>query len=540
MSMGHNSVQPCPAGGCSVRILPPYWPHLGLAQPTRVQPAPLLSLVYVLRSRPRPHFSFHPSLVAPIAPDFSPFMLPVTRTTRANLSDKELVLITVIACGGIYYLLTLLYSGKSQVPLLVAVFLGSNMLSRSNLFTDLVKKAQPAVSKMMNDVAVSSAISAPAESSHKDNYSKFLALSDSSRIELLTAIRSLQSYKVNSKKSNDRRRKLFKLMSWRQQKLCDDVGYSKKLNKIDQCISQNQAVLNKIAQTAIENYGLTYSDLESVKNQTNSGNVSSSNYRVIEAMGHFVRDWSTSGESESEQMLAYINRQLNALIPPQSRAKTCILVPGSGLGKISHEIAKLDQWGAVHAIEFSGLMHICNQFIYQSKEKHQILPYIHSCSNFVTTKSQFRSVDILCATAKPPSLTLNHLDFRYFKIPNKEQYENVVVVSAFFIDTAENLIEYFDTIQELTQPSPKKNSIKNGYWINIGPLKYGSAAQVELNSDEIGKIRNKLGWKDIDASVTLNDREDQLAGYITDKESLWQGYYGLTKWTSSRVENERK
>lgn len=470
-------------------------------------------------------------------------MITLGRRARTNLSDKELLFTTIIACGGVYYLLTFLYSPvKSPVPLLVAVFLGSNMLSRSNLFNGLVKKAQPAVSKLMNDVTANNAITAPAKSSHQSNYDSFLALSESSKVELVTAIKSLQSYKVNSKKSNDRRRKLFKLMSWRQQKLCDDIGYNKKLNRIDQCINQNQLILNTIADLAIENYGLTYSDFDLLKNQPNNGNVSASNYRVIEAMGHFVRDWSTIGDSESKPMLAYIESQLEKLIPlAEARAKTCIIVPGSGLGRISHEIAKLNQWGAVHAIEFSGLMHICNQFIYENNDKkHDIFPYIHSCSNFVSTKSQFRSVDILSSIAKPASLTLNHLDFRYFAIPEKEKYENVVVVSAFFIDTAENLIEYFDTIHDLSTPSPKKNSIKNGFWINVGPLKYGSAAQVELNSEEIGKLREKMGWRDIDASVTLNDNQDQLAGYITDKESLWQGYYGLTKWTSKRVENAKR
>ena len=103
------------------------------------------------------------------------------------------------------------------------------------------------------------------------------------------------------------------------------------------------------------------------------------------------------------------------------------------------------------------------------------------------------------------------------------------MVTAFFMDTAENLIDYMDTINELTRG---KNGVKNGYWINVGPLKYGTAARVELNAEEFAHLRKKMGWQDIDNRISLD--ENQLVGYTTDKESLWQGYYGLAMWASER------
>ena len=140
----------------------------------------------------------------------------------------------------------------------------------------------------------------------------------------------------------------------------------------------------------------------------------------------------------------------------------------------------------------------------------------------------------------PETLHIHNQDFRHFKIPNRDSYKNIVVVTAFFIDTAENLLDYLDVIKNLTLPS---GNIERGYWINVGPLKYGTAAQVELNADELKDLRKNLGWKDYNSVYTIYDKlsagdKTGLVGYLTDKESMWQGYYGLNMFASGREENK--
>lgn len=340
-------------------------------------------------------------------------------------------------------------------------------------------------------------------------------------------------------------------MSWRQQKLCEEVGYTKKLRKIDTHIGKNQEVFNQIVETTKAHYGINYRDFSGPK--LLQQNTLSSNYRVVESLGHFVRDWSVEGSTEIEPMLAYIRDHLDQIIPKSEAQNTCIVLPGSGLGRVAHEVAKHRDYGAVYAVEFSGLMHACHQFVYELLklendekilENHQLSPYIHTCSNFVHTDSQFRQVNIPNGVKKPENLHVVLDDFRYFSIPEKDKFQNVVVVSVFFIDTAENLIDYFDVINQLTTPL-SRSSVKNGYWINVGPLKYGTAAQVELNADEIAQVRKKTGWKDVNVLHTLKEPNSPYCnngtlGYITDKESLWQGYYGLNMWTSAHKDNQRK
>jgi hypothetical protein len=397
------------------------------------------------------------------------------------------------------------------------------MISRTNLFAKLITNINPLLAKLKtkpNTFPNSSSVSAA-----------FLALNDDFKLELLSGIRSLKAYETHSKSANERRRKLFRLLSWRQQNLCQDVGYLDKLKSIDRLIDLNQQVLTQVADFSQNHYGLSYDDFHYLKNNSPSNQTSNSNYRVIEVLGHLKRDWCQG--NEIDPLLSYICRGLNKVIPPEKRGDTCVIVAGSGLGRIAHEVATLG-FGHVHAIEYSGLMHLCNQFIYANDKPLKIYPYVHSCSNFVDTESQSR-FDTINPVQKPNNLTLNLDDFRYFSVEDK--FQNVVVVSAFFIDTAENVIDYFDSMQKLTAPS-RNNAIENGYWINIGPLKYGTAAQAELNAEEITKIRHKMGWNDLDYKNGVNP--DELVGYITDKQSFWQGYYGVSQWTSQRKENKTK
>lgn len=443
-----------------------------------------------------------------------------------NMADRDIVLLAIVSASLIY--IALLYiSTTPRVPLLTAVFVGCNMLSRTLAFQGVMPKVVAAVNRTLN-------LNAPNVPSRNNNGNRRIdLLTDSSRDELLSAIRSLQAYSTEFRKSNERRRRLFKLMSWRQQKLCEDVGYLTKLKKMDTSVQTNQKLLSKVAEHAVDEYGVTYHDFQ--VNQT-SNNTSNSMYRVIEALSHFVRDWTDYGAKETSPMLKYIKTQLDAVIPAKERANTCVIVPGSGVGGVAHEIAKMG-FEAVHAVEFSGLMHSANQYMYSKNDRAKIFPVVHSCSNFSNSKAQFRLVDIE-PTTKPNNLHLHLADFRYFK--PEVTYDNMVIVTAFFVDTAENLMDYLDTMVNLTS---KSSGVKQGYWINVGPLKYGSAAQVELNSEEIAEIRRRMGWEDLDRTNSLEKPleygDNGLVGYATDRDSMWQGFYGLAMWLSKRKRDEK-
>lgn len=465
-----------------------------------------------------------------------------------SISDRQVFFLSVASFAGIYCFLRLLTPPNSQVPLLAAVFVASNMFSRTQAFRRTIVAIDQWYRLMQRRKFQ---FMASGDTGGFGGESPSSALLEVSKSELITALQSLDAYQENSKKYNERRRKLFKMMLWRQQKLCEEVGYTRKLKKIDSYISKNQSVFKLIVDSTKVHHGLSYRDFDVQKSQLQ--NTLATNYRVVEALGHFVRDWADSGTSEIDPMLNYIRDHLDKIVPADEVQDTCVILPGSGLGRVAHEVALHRDYGAVYAVEFSGLMHACHQFVYEKLkgphektygENHSLYPYIHTCSNFTRTDSQFRLVNIPNGIAKPENLQVVLDDFRYFSIPDDRKYKNVVVVSAFFMDTAENLIDYIDVINQLTTPL-NRSSVKNGYWINVGPLKYGSAAQVELNASEFAQLRKKVGWNDVNTLNTLEEPNSKychngVVGYITDKESLWQGYYGLAMWTSSHQENERK
>lgn len=312
-------------------------------------------------------------------------------------------------------------------------------------------------------------------------------------------------------------------------------------------IEANQHFLSSIAEIPIEKYKLADEDFKALeKENINKNSPSKANFRVLEALGHYVRDWSRESDRELKGILEFIKKQLEIIIPLEERKRTAIVIPGSGLGRIAHESAEIGKgselrFGSVHAVEYSGIMHLCNDFIYSddSKKKEQIyFPFIHSCSNHMNESSQFRPYHIYPKVNKPENLFLHHEDFRRFEIPDLVPYENVVVVSVFFIDTAANIMEYLDKIKHLTTSNFHKK-INNGYWINIGPLKYGSAPRIEFNLEEINKIKLKLGWKNINSLETIDSPEfdHKFVGYMTNRQSLWQAFYSLCMWSSARIEN---
>lgn len=340
----------------------------------------------------------------------------------------------------------------------------------------------------------------------------------SDRQDLINAVASFKSYRSRALSWNNRKLKNLKRISYEDFKQAKEIGYFEHIHNTDKAIETNAKLAKKIAEEAISRYGITELEQRSALYKDNS--------RVIEALCHFTRDWTELGDPELKPLFDYINTNINNSIPTaEERAKTVVVVPGSGLGRVAHELASMTpQFASVHSVEFSQLMYLCNEFVYSSKsESFKIHPFIHTYSHHVSEQNQLRSTSFKRITEKPGNLVNNYGDFRKFKVPDIEQYDNVVIVTAFFIDTAENLFQYFDGIEKLI-------GNKKGLWINIGPLKYGTAPKVEFSLEELRKLRKLRGWKDVDEPKPYGV---EISGYLTDTKGLWQGYYGLGRWTSS-------
>lgn len=108
-----------------------------------------------------------------------------------------------------------------------------------------------------------------------------------------------------------------------------------------------------------------------------------------------------------------------------------------------------------------------------------------------------------------------------------------VVITYFFIDTARNLLMYLDTIKMVLKPG--------GYWINLGPLLYGTAPFVQLSLQDIVKVAEAIEFEFLEtsdecgtptfANSTVRSIE---AIYGFDKEALTKNSYNAQFWVAKK------
>jgi carnosine N-methyltransferase len=157
-------------------------------------------------------------------------------------------------------------------------------------------------------------------------------------------------------------------------------------------------------------------------------------------------------------------------------------------------------------------------------------PFVDSLSHHLTTQDLLRKVT--APEVKPnPSVLLVEGDFT--TVFSKQQGEYDLIVTHFFIDTARNLISYFDTIHRLLK--------HGGYWINFGPLLYGTGPFVQLSLDEVVSVVERMGFEfqEIDVkcgNISLDEKKVRWseAEYGFNGRALAKNAYKAQAWVARR------
>lgn len=374
--------------------------------------------------------------------------------------------------------------------------------------------------------------------------------------ELRQTLFHLKSYRDACIRNNNVKLSRFKELNERQRIQLIDIGYIKKIQEVESSINRDSNVVDKIVKTTLHQL---YKDNKKDNESSNymrliielaqslgydldsNGEIISSHkkkwhgttsqdiplMRISESLSHLCRDWSPEFQYELNPITEYIESQLQ-LIPNINSERNLLVIPGCGVGYIPYHLSKKFPKIQVESIEWSNLMYICNQFALNCKEDIELSPFSQYYSNQIDWKDQTRSIKIPLKKVTIDNMTLKPLcgDFRNY-IPNKTNtlIDNIIVVSVYFLDTAENVFEYLETIESLS-----KYCGKELHWINVGPLKYGTKPMVHFTVDELRQLKPIRGWEDIDSKVS--NKQVDLNGYVTNTESLYQGYYGLYKFHS--------
>jgi carnosine N-methyltransferase len=188
--------------------------------------------------------------------------------------------------------------------------------------------------------------------------------------------------------------------------------------------------------------------------------------------------------------------------------------------------------------EWSMYMNVAYRFLEtygRHVDEQTVFPFVDSWSHHATSGDQQRRLTFPDAPVNTSQVLLVEGDFTTVFNIEKSTVEYDVIVTYFFIDTARNLISYFETIKRLLRPG--------GFWINLGPLLYGTAPFVQLSLEEIlVVIEQGMGFKLIDTQSDLCGQptfpgkavRGMEAVYGFDDRALTKNAYQVQFWVAQR------
>lgn len=160
-----------------------------------------------------------------------------------------------------------------------------------------------------------------------------------------------------------------------------------------------------------------------------------------------------------------------------------------------------------------------------------IHPFIDGMSHHATTSDMFRGLSIPFSLPNP-SVLLVEGDFNSAFNGQEGQFD--ILVTHFFIDTARNLMAYFDTIHRLLKPG--------GKWVNFGPLLYGTGPFVQLSLDEILAVVEEMGFQfeDLDdacGQLTFEGKKvrSKQSEYGFNRKALTRNAYLAQAWVVKKL-----
>ncbi|EFQ31591.1 hypothetical protein CGRA01v4_01450 [Colletotrichum graminicola] len=354
------------------------------------------------------------------------------------------------------------------------------------------------------------------------------------RHRLLEALFGFGRYKERHMAEIGRWKGFYKHVSKAQKAVLEKtIGYSRKFEIAEQLLDLNQGLCNEIVETALKFYGVTQKELADHSKAKDDAGQPADRVSASQALKHFVRDWSTAGTGERGDAFPCILNELTALFPDRSSRNIKALFPGSGVGRLGHEVAALGGF-EVTVNEWSMFMNLAYRFLeaHPRPGSRALHPFVDSWSHHATSADLFRGVSFPDQTVNASSVLLVEGDFTTAFKAEKGRYD--VVVTHFFIDTARNIMSYFDAIHASLKPG--------GYWINFGPLLWGTGPFVQLSLDEVVAVTKSMGFEYVDISekcgvVTLLGEKvrGKQAVYGFNEKALTKNAYLAQAWVARKV-----
>lgn len=314
------------------------------------------------------------------------------------------------------------------------------------------------------------------------------------------------------------------------------VNYKKKFDDIEELLYNNEVLCKAIIANAMAFYGIEQQELDSHIQEAKNANRLADRVSPSQTLKHFVRDWADEGSKERTDAFPCLLSTLHALsVTSSSTDPLRILLPGSGLGRLGTEISTNLPNAEVTLNEWSMYMNIGYRFLFSPDlsptDPATMYPFVDGLSHHATTANLLRAVTFPNALPNPNVLLVEG-DFTTAFNSHPDHYD--ILVTHFFIDTARNLMSYFEAIHKLLKPG--------GHWVNLGPLLYGTGPFVQLSLDEIIAVIEEMGFVFEDVgeecgALTFEDKKVRWteAEYGFDGRALTRNAYKAQVWVVRKL-----
>ncbi len=350
---------------------------------------------------------------------------------------------------------------------------------------------------------------------------------------LRSIVSAFFNYQIDSLRDVSRMERDFKSIGEKYIKRLS-FDYTKRLEKLKHAIWQNYSFLLKIADPYKNMFKLF---------KASSGEMFMEPLivelkdiiKMRSTLKLFIRDWAIDGTEERNSTYKPILEELNLFFKDRPKKDfeegINVLVPGAGLGRLMYEIAKLGFKSQGN--EFSYYMLLCSNYIFNNttkKDEFVIQPLIHSFSNIYNEDIPFKKVlipdeNLAEELSKTDTGEMTMVAGEFCRVYKDKLNFFDSIVTCYFIDTANNIIEYIETIYNIMKVG--------GLWINFGPLLYHytdnqNEVSIELSWEEIKKIIIGFGFE-------FKKVEEVKTTYSSNKESMMQRIYKCIFFTAIKI-----
>ena len=350
---------------------------------------------------------------------------------------------------------------------------------------------------------------------------------------LRSIVSAFFNYQIDSLRDVSRMERDFKSIGEKYIKRLS-FNYTERIEKMKKAIWQNYSFLLKIADPYKNMFKLF---------KASSGEVlmepliveGKDIIKMRSTLRLFIRDWAIEGIDERTSTYKPILNELQFFFKDRPKKDfevgINVLVPGAGLGRLMYEIAKLGFKSQGN--EFSYYMLLCSNYIFNNTTKENefvIQPLIHSFSNIYNEDDPFKKImipdeNLAEELSKTDTGEMSMVAGEFCRVYKDKINFFDSIVTCYFIDTANNIIEYIETIHNILKVG--------GLWINFGPLLYHytdnpNEVSIELSWNEVKKVIIGFGFE--------FKKEDEVhTTYSANKESMTQRIYKCVFFTAIKM-----